>query len=149
MLLPSSPPAIRAHLTWYQTAQRDLSRHVWRTTMACPAQVVATFARALLEVEAGDRPGAQLERLCHPTLWQVLDRRLSRRGGPALTCASLRRVFIQEHQPGLVDGVALLWRGPRLEPVAMRLGIAAGGWQLTELQYVPAGGRPDPGQVGR
>jgi hypothetical protein len=45
--------------------------------------------------------------------------------------------------------VALLQRGPRLEPVAMRLVVAASGWQLTELQYVPAGGRPDPGQVGR
>jgi hypothetical protein len=117
--------------------------------MTCPAQVVATIARALLEVEAGNRPGAQLERVCHPTLWQVLDRHLTRRGGPPITRSSLRRVLVQEHRPGLVDGVALLQRGARLEPVAMRLDVAADGWQLTELQYVPAAGRPGPGQVGR
>jgi hypothetical protein len=114
-----------------------------------PVEVVATIARALLEIEAGNRPGGQLERVCHPTLWQALDRRLPRDGGPRITCDSLRRVLVQQHRPGLVDGVALLQRGPRLEPVAMRLVVAAGGWQLTELQYVPAGGRRDPGQVGR
>ena len=117
--------------------------------MASPAKVVATIARALLEVEAGNRPGAQLERVCHPTLWRVLDRRLTRHGGPRITCYSLRRVLVQEHQPGLVDGVALLQRGPRLAAVAMRLDATAGGWQLTELQYVPASVRPDPGRAGR
>jgi hypothetical protein len=68
--------------------------------------VVATIARALLEIEAGDRPSGQLERVCHPTLWQVLDRRLPRDGGPRITCDSLRRVLVQQHRPGLVDG----WR---------------------------------------
>jgi hypothetical protein len=148
MLLPNSPPAIRAQPTWHEAAQRKPSRPLWRATTASPAKVVATIARALLEVEAGNRPGAQLERVCHPTLWQVLDRRLTRHGGPRITCDSLRRVLVQQHRPGLVDGVALLQRGPRLEPVAMRLVVSASGWQLTELQYVPAGGPPDPGRVG-
>lgn len=149
MLLPNSPPAIRAQPTWHEAAQRKPSRPLWRATTASPAKVVATIARALLEIEAGNRPGAQLERVCHPTLWQVLDRRLTRHGGPRITCDSLRRVLVQQHRPGLVDGVALLQRGPRLEPVAMRLVVSASGWQLTELQYVPAGGQPDPGRVGR
>jgi Family of unknown function (DUF6459) len=148
-MLPSSPRAIRARLTWYEADEHDVSRRLRQAAMRCPARVVATIATALLEVEAGNRPGAQLERLCHPTLWQTLDRRLSRRGGPPVTCASLRRVLLQEHRPGLVDGVALLQRGGRLEPVAMRLHAAAGGWQLIELQYVPAGRLPDQGQVGR
>jgi hypothetical protein len=148
-MLSSSPRAIRARLTWYEADERDVSRPLRRAAMACPARVVATIATALLEVEAGNRPGVQLERLCHPSLWQTLDRRLSRRGGPPVTCGSLRRVLVQEHRPGLVDAVALLQRGARLEPVAMRLDAAAGRWQLTELQYVPAGGRPDQGQVGR
>jgi Family of unknown function (DUF6459) len=149
MLLPNSPPVARGRPSWYEAAQRERSRPLWRATIAAPANVVATIARALLEIEAGNRPGAQLERVCHPTLWQALDRRLPRDGGPRITCYSLRRVLVQQHRPGLVDGVALLQRGPRLEPVAMRLVVAASGWQLTELQYVPAGGRPDPGQVGR
>ena len=148
-MLPSSPAAIRARLSRYETNQRDVSRRVRRSTIASPTRAVARIATALLEVEAGDRPGAQLERLCHPTLWQALDRRLSRRGGPPITCGSLRRVLVQEHKPGLVDGVALLQRGPRLEPVAMRLAATVGGWQLTELQYMPTQRRPDRGQVGR
>jgi hypothetical protein len=57
-------------------------------------------------------------------------------------------VLVQEHTPGLVDGVAVLQRGTRIEPIAMRLDAAAGRWQLTELQYMPTTGRPDRGQVG-
>jgi hypothetical protein len=117
--------------------------------MACPARTIAAIAAALLEVEAGDRPAAQLERVCHPTLWAALEGRLRRQGGPAITCRSLRRVLIQEHRPGLVDGVALLERGARIEPVAMRLDGALGRWQLTELQYLPAAERPVQGRVGR
>jgi hypothetical protein len=110
--------------------------------MACPAQTIAAIAAALLEVEAGDRPAAQLEPLCHPTLWAALEGRLRRHGGPAITCHSLRRVLVQEQRPGLVDGVALLERGARIEPVAMRLDGTLGRWQLTELEYLPAAERP-------
>ena len=147
-MLPIPPAAIRARFTWYEADERDAARPLRRATMACPARTVASIAAALLEVEAGDRPGRQLEGLCHPTLWEVLDRRLRRRGGPAVTCRSLRRVLVQEHTPGLVDGVAVLQRGTRIEPIAMRLDAAAGRWQLTELQYMPATGSPDQGQVG-
>jgi hypothetical protein len=116
--------------------------------MPCPARTVARIAAALLEVEAGARPGRQLEPLCHPTLWEALVRRLSCGGGPAVTCHSLRRVLIQEHTPGVVDAVAVLQRGARIEPVAMRLDAATGRWQLTELQYVLATRLPDHGEVG-
>src|SRR5919198_46100 len=117
-MLPIPPAAIRARLTVHQAQQRDATRRLRRATMTCPARTVARIAAALLEVEARDRPGRQLEPLCHPTLWAALDRQLSRRGGPAITCRSLRRVLVQEHRPGLVDGVALLQRGGRIEPVA-------------------------------
>jgi hypothetical protein len=45
--------------------------------------------------------------------------------------------------------VALLERGARIEPVAMRLDGALGRWQLTELQYLPAAERPARGRVDR
>jgi hypothetical protein len=148
-MLPVASAAIRARLSGDEAQERSAARPLLRATMACPARTIATIAAALLEVEAGDRPAAQLEPLCHPTLWVALERRLRCHGGPAITCHSLRRVLVQEHRPGLVDGVALLQRGARIEPVAMRLDGALGRWQLTELQYLPAAERPAQGRVGR
>jgi hypothetical protein len=146
-MFPIAPPAIRACFSWYEGLEREAARPLRRRTLPCPARAVAVIATTLLEIEAGSRPGRQLQSLCHPTLWKLLDRRLRRRGGPALTCRSLRRVVVQEHTPGVVEGVALVECGGRLHAVAMRLEAAGGRWQLTELQYVPAAGRPEPGQV--
>ena len=148
-MLPVASAAIRARLSSHETQARSAARPLLRATMACPARTIAVIAAALLEVEAGQRPAAQLEPLCHPTLWAALDQQLRRHGGPAITCHSLRRVLVQEHRPGLVDGVALLERGARIEPVAMRLDGALGRWQLTELQYLPVAERPAQGRVGR
>jgi hypothetical protein len=106
--------------------------------MTSPVLIAGTIAMALLEVEAGFRPGYQLERHCHPTLWECLGPRLCFGGGPAITCRSLRRVLVQEHIPGLVEAVAVLERGRRVEAVAMRLDAATGRWELIELQYQPA-----------
>jgi hypothetical protein len=106
--------------------------------MASPVLMAGWVAVALLEVEAGYRPGHQLERHCHPTLWERLAPRLCFGGGPAITCRSLRRVVVQEHIPGLVEAVAVLKRGRRVEAVAMRLDGATGRWELIELQYLPA-----------
>jgi hypothetical protein len=106
--------------------------------MTSPALMAGRIAVALLEVEAGLRPGRQLERHCHPTLWERLASQMCFGGGPAITCHSLRRVLVQEHIPGLVEAVAVLERGRRVEPVAMRLDGAAGRWEVIELQYLPA-----------
>jgi hypothetical protein len=105
--------------------------------MASPVPTAGRIAVALLEVEAGARPVHQLERLCHPTLWERLAQRLCYGGGPMITCHSLRRVLVQELAPGLVDAVAVLQRGARVEAVAMRLDAATGCWELIELQYRP------------
>jgi hypothetical protein len=148
-MLPATPAPIRAHFDRREAGERDAARPLRRPTMPCPARTVARIAAALLEVEAGVRPGRQLEPLCHPTLWEALSRRLSHGGGPGITCRSLRRVHIQENTPGVVDGVAVLQRGARVEPVAMRLDAATGRWQLTELQYVLVTRPPDHGAVGR
>jgi hypothetical protein len=146
-MLPVTPQPIHARFDRREADERDAARHLRRPTMPCPARTVARFAAALLEVEAGARPRRQLEPLCHPTLWEALARRLTHGGGPAITCRSLRRVHIQEHTPGVVDGVAVLQRGARVEPVAMRLDAATGRWQVTELQYVLAMRLPDHGEV--
>ena len=141
-MLPIAPAPIRARLDRREADERDAARPLRRPTMPCPVRTVARIAAALLEVEAGARPGGQLEPHCHPTLWESLVRRLSCGGGPSITCHSLRRILIQEHTPGVVDGVALIQRGVRIEPVAMRLDAATGHWQVTELQYVLAARLP-------
>jgi hypothetical protein len=141
-MLPTTPPAIGARFNYHETHERAAARPRRRPSMPSPAGAVARIAAGLLEVEAGVRPGRQLEPLCHPTLWEALVRRLPRSGGAAITACSLRRVVIQEHTPGLVEGVALVQRGCRLEPVAMRLDGASGRWQVVVLQYAPAVGAP-------
>jgi hypothetical protein len=139
-MLPSSPPPIRAHFEHREANERDATRPLRRPTMASPVLMAGRIAVALLEVEAGFRPGRQLERHCHPTLWERLAPRLYFGGGPAITCRSLRRVLVQEHIPGLVEAVAVLERGRRMEAVAMRLDGATARWELIELQYLPAVG---------
>jgi hypothetical protein len=141
-MLPTTPPAIRARFDYHEAQERAAARPRRRPSMPSPAGAVARIGVGLLEVEAGARPGRQLEPVCHPTLWEALVRRLPRSGGAAITACSLRRVVTQEHTPGLVEGVALLQRGGRLEPIAMRLDGALGRWQVVVLQYAPAAGAP-------
>jgi hypothetical protein len=137
-MLPSSPPPIRAHFEHREATERDGARPLRRPAIASPVLIAGRIAVALLEIEAGLRPGHQLEPHCHPTLWERLAPRLCFGGGPAITCRSLRRILVQEHILGLVDAVAVLERGRRVEAVAMRLDGATGRWELIELQYVPA-----------
>jgi Family of unknown function (DUF6459) len=146
-MLRTPPPAIRARVSLWEADERDSIRAHRRLGMPSPAPSVAIIATGLLEVEAGLRPGHQLERLCHPTLWDSLEGTLRHGSGPAVSRGSLRRVLVQEDTLGLADGVALLQRGDRLEPVAMRLDAADGQWRLVELQYLPARTWPDQGRV--
>src|SRR5215218_11408871 len=119
-MLPSTPPPVRARFEYHEANERETLRPLRRPTMASPVLIAGRIAVALFEVEAGFRPGHQLERFCHPTLWDRLAPRLCFGGGPAITCRSLRRVLVQEHIPGLVEAVAVLERGHRVEAVAMR-----------------------------
>ena len=137
-MLPSSPPPIRAQFEHREANERDATRPLRRPGMPSPILMAGRIAVALLEVETGYRPGHQLERHCHPTLWERLTPRLCFGGGPAITCRNLRRVLVQEHIPGLVEAVAVLERGRRVEAVAMRLDGATGRWELIELQFLPA-----------
>jgi hypothetical protein len=47
----------------------------------------------------------------------------------------LLRVRLQEVTPGLIEAVAVVSRGSRVEAIAMRLDGADGHWEIIELQY--------------
>jgi Family of unknown function (DUF6459) len=139
-MLPRPPPPMRAYFDHCEANERDAARPLRRPAMAPPVLMAGRIAVALFEVEAGYRPCYQLERHCHPTLWKRLAPRLCFGGGPVITCHSVRRVLVQEHIPGLVDAVAVLERGRRVEAMAMRLDGATGRWELIKLQYLSAAG---------
>jgi hypothetical protein len=134
-MLPTAPPALRAEFTPKELDSRDARRDAASTNLPSPAWAARRFAMALCEVEAGMRPAAQLERACHHTLFQTLEGRVRRSGGPSVSTHSLVDVITQEQLPGLVDAVVLIRRGPRVAAVTMRLDAAPGHWQVTELQY--------------
>ena len=134
-MLPTAPPALRAEFTPQELDTRDATRAAASAGLPSPAQAARRFAMALCEVEAGMRPAAQLERSCHHTLFQTLEQRVRRSGGPAVSAHSVVDVITQEQLPGLVDAVVLVRHGPRVAAVTMRLDAAPGRWQVTELQY--------------
>jgi Family of unknown function (DUF6459) len=116
-------------------AQRTAARLAAREHLPSPAEVAKEIALALFEVEAGRRSAAQLERVFSPELWDVLEHRVQRHGGPLPRSGDLLRVHFQELVPGLANTVAVVQRGPRVQPVAMRLDACSGRWLVTELRY--------------
>lgn len=118
-------------------AERDLweKRRRARPGLPSPAAVTRDIALALLEVEAGCRSAVQLERIFTPELWEALERRIGRRGGPLPSGRSLISVHCQEDRPGLADTVAVVHRGDLVRPVALRLDAGGGRWRVTELRW--------------
>jgi hypothetical protein len=118
-------------------ADRDLwaARRRARAHLPPPAAVTRDIALALLEVEAGCRSAAQLERIFSPELWQALEHRIGRRGGPLPSGRSLVSVRCQEDTPGLADTVAVVRKGELVRPVALRLDASRGRWVVTELRW--------------
>ena len=118
-------------------AEKDLwaARRRARVSLPSPVAVTRDIALALLEVEAGCRSAAQLERIFSPRLWEVLEHRIGRRGGPLPSGRSLISVRSQEDQAGLADTVAVVWRGELVRPVALRLDACGGRWTVTELRW--------------
>jgi Family of unknown function (DUF6459) len=102
-MLPSVTPALRAHLDPAEADRRDQRRAHARAGLPDPRMAAARVVLAVCEVEAGQRPVAQLERVCHHTLYQALTGRIRRGGGPAVTSRSLVDVLVQEHTVGLVQ----------------------------------------------
>ena len=118
-------------------AERDLwaARRRARADLPSPVAVTRDIALALLEVEAGCRSAAQLERIFSPQLWEVLEHRIGRRGGPLPSGRSLISVRCQEDRPGLADTVAVVRKGELVRPVALRLDACGGRWTVTELRW--------------
>jgi hypothetical protein len=118
-------------------AERDLwvARRRARVNLPSPVAVTRDIALGLLEVEAGCRSAAQLERIFSPRLWEELEHRIGRRGGPLPSGRSLISVRCQEHKPGLADTVAVVRRGEFVRPVALRLDACGGRWTVTELRW--------------
>jgi Family of unknown function (DUF6459) len=117
--------------------ERDLvaKRRRARGTLPSPVAVTRDLALALLEVEAGCRSAGQLERIFSPELWEALEHRIGRRGGPLPSGRSLISVVCQEHTPGLADTVAVVQKGEVVRPVALRLDASGGRWRVTELRW--------------
>jgi hypothetical protein len=111
------------------------ARQTVRRHLPPPAEVAREVAIALFEIEAGYRSAAQLERVCAPELWDRLERQVRRHGGPLPSGRKLIRVHYQELMPGVANTVAVVERGPRVQPVAMRLDARGGRWLVTELRY--------------
>lgn len=111
------------------------ARQAARRRLPPPAEVAKDIAIALFEVEAGYRSAAQLERVCTPELWDRLERQVRRNGEPLPSGRKLIRVHYQELMPGVANTVAVVERGPRVQPVAMRLDARSGRWLVTELRY--------------
>jgi hypothetical protein len=106
-----------------------------RANLPPPAAMTRNIALALLEVEAGCRSAAQLERIFRPELWEELEHQIGRRGGPLPSGRSLISVRCQEDTPGLADTVAVVWKGDLVRPVALRLDASRGRWVVTELRW--------------
>jgi hypothetical protein len=140
-MFPTAAPAIRATFDPRELDSRDATRTQASIGLPDPARAATRFALALCEVEAGMRPAAQLERSCHHSLYEKLEERVRRSGGPTVSVHSLVDVITQQQAQGLVDAVVLLHRGERVAAVTMRLDAAPGHWQVTELQY---GRFPEP-----
>ena len=118
-------------------AEKDLwaARRRARADLPSPVPVTRDIALALLEVEAGCRSALQLERVFSPQLWEALEHRIGRRGGPLPSGRSLISVRCQEDRPGLADTVAVVRRGELVRPVALRLDACGGRWTVTELRW--------------
>src|SRR5215211_9318906 len=126
---------LSAQFTAQKLALRKRARAEARHTLPNPAATVHALALAICEVEAGLRSASQLERICHPSLWDAVANRIQRAGGPPVSVASVLRVQVQELTPGLVDAVAVVRRNQRAVFIALRLEAVPGRWELIELHY--------------
>jgi hypothetical protein len=126
---------LSARLTDQELTLRQRARTVARRTLPDPAATARVLALAICEIEAGLRSASQLERICHPSLWDAVANRIQRAGGAPVSAASVLRVQVQELTPGLVDAVAVTRRGQRAVLIALRLEAVPGRWELIELLY--------------
>lgn len=111
-----------------------------------PERLIAAVARAVLEVEVGRRPLAQLERVVSPAVLARLStrddrvRRRARDRGERLVgpgALAVLRVWSQRPADGVCEGGALVRCGERVRSLAMRAERRGDGWWVVDL------GRPE------
>jgi hypothetical protein len=124
-----------AQFTDKELTLRTQGRTSARRTLPDPAATARALALAICEVEAGLRSASQLERICHPSLWDAVANRIQRAGGPPVSGSSVLRIQVQELTPGLVDAVTVIRRGRQAVFIALRLEAVPGRWELIELLY--------------
>jgi hypothetical protein len=81
-----------AQLTDQELTLRQRARTGARRTLPNPAATAQ--ALAICEIEAGLRSASQLERICHPSLWDRAAGRIQRAGGPPVNGSSVLRVQV-------------------------------------------------------
>jgi Family of unknown function (DUF6459) len=91
---------LSAQVTDPELTLRQQARVGARRTLPDPAATTRALALAICEVEAGLRSASQLERICHPSLWDAVAKRIQRAGGLPVSAASVLRVQVQELTPG-------------------------------------------------
>jgi hypothetical protein len=102
-----------------------------------PAQPFAhALVQRLLEVLAGVRPLAQLQRDTTLEVYDGLERVLTTRpraNGPRPDGRAVRSVHVQQRPEGIAEVSATVRRGGRYGAVALRLEGVNGSWRCTEL----------------
>jgi hypothetical protein len=121
-------------------------RRAARHGLPHPRHLVGQVAMALLEVEAGCRSPAQLERRCEPEVWERISAQLNvDPSRNVLPTQALVRVHCQEPLPGLANGVAVVRRDGRVTSISIRLEARANRWVVTDLRMlVPLDGYLSP-----
>lgn len=126
-----------------------------------PARLAVAVVRTLLEVEAGRRPLAQLERVLSPsalarvatTMRRRRDQALARGRAPRIAGPSpdsVRAVLVDRPAPEAVEAAVAVRTGSRTTAVCVRLERWQGAWRVTELTR-PEDGLPPvrPGRPSR
>ncbi|MCW2725729.1 MAG: uncharacterized protein JWN35_2650 [Frankiales bacterium] len=108
-----------------------------RTSDLPPAKAFAhALVQRLLEVCAGVRPLAQLQRDTTLAVYDALEGQLSSRPRPTGARPdgrAVRSVHVQERPDGVAEVSATVRRGGRYAAVALRLEGIEGQWRCTEL----------------
>ena len=95
---------------------------------------ITAFARALVEVLGGRRPGSQLTSRVHPRLHPMLDALVRTHAGEPLRLASIR---LQSPRTGVVEATIRVAGQSRSYPLALRLVWTAGMWGCLALEGPP------------
>ena len=98
--------------------------------------VAHALVQGLLEVLAGVRPVAQLQRATTPELFAELERLVHgrpRAAGVRPPTGAIRSLHVQERPEGVAEVCATVRRGPRMAALALRLEGLGGRWTCTEL----------------